>query len=159
MARFTRGFTGRGALERDPRLPPGQYDTGQSWPVLSAKPTPNLETESWTFTLEGLVQTPTHLELERDSSAPKVCLQRPHSLRHNLVHAQAATVVAIRPETATARTIRLHSPRPSGHLAGQHHVVRATEQGITRGAAMSYATVFTNAALVLSGMGQPHAGR
>ena len=39
---------------------------------------------------------------------------------------QPATVVAIRPETATAKTIRLHLPRPSGHLAGQHYVVRLT---------------------------------
>ena len=58
MARFTRGFTGRGALERDPRLPPGQYDTGRSWPVLTAEPTPHLDTESWTFAVEGLVRTP-----------------------------------------------------------------------------------------------------
>ena len=33
MAKFTRGFTGRGKAERDPRLPPGQYDTGKQWPV------------------------------------------------------------------------------------------------------------------------------
>ena len=29
MASFTRGFLGRGHEERDPRLPPGQYDTGR----------------------------------------------------------------------------------------------------------------------------------
>ena len=29
MGRFTRGFAGRGRAERDPRLPPGQYDTGK----------------------------------------------------------------------------------------------------------------------------------
>ena len=34
--------------------------------------------------------------------------------------------MAIRPETATAKTFRLHLPRPSGHLAGQHYVVRLT---------------------------------
>jgi len=28
MAKFTRGFAGRGREARDPRLPPGQYDTG-----------------------------------------------------------------------------------------------------------------------------------
>jgi hypothetical protein len=42
VATFTRGFTGRGGFERDPRLPPGQYDAGQSWPVLTAEPTPHL---------------------------------------------------------------------------------------------------------------------
>jgi hypothetical protein len=30
MGRFTRGFMGRGKAERDPRLPPGQYDTGKT---------------------------------------------------------------------------------------------------------------------------------
>ena len=34
MARFTRGFTGRRHADRDPRLPPGQYDTGE--PVAGA---------------------------------------------------------------------------------------------------------------------------
>ena len=58
MGLFTRGFQGRGA-ERDARLPPGQYDTGRSWPVLSAEPTPKLDTATWTFTVEGLVAHPT----------------------------------------------------------------------------------------------------
>lgn len=57
MAKFTRGFTGRRA--RDPRLPPGQYDTGNTWPVLTAEATPKLDTATWTFTIEGLVATPT----------------------------------------------------------------------------------------------------
>jgi DMSO/TMAO reductase YedYZ molybdopterin-dependent catalytic subunit len=56
VARFTRGFSGRGAIQRDPRLPPGQYDAGQNWPVLTAEVTPHIDTESWTFTIEGLVQ-------------------------------------------------------------------------------------------------------
>ena len=55
---FTRGFRGRGA-ERDARLPPGQYDAGRSWPVLSAEPTPKLDTATWTFNVEGLVARPT----------------------------------------------------------------------------------------------------
>ena len=37
MGQFTRGFTGRRPANRDPRLPPGQYDTGKSWPVLTAE--------------------------------------------------------------------------------------------------------------------------
>ena len=36
----TRGFFGRDRGERDERLPPGQYDTGSSWPVLTAEVTP-----------------------------------------------------------------------------------------------------------------------
>jgi DMSO/TMAO reductase YedYZ molybdopterin-dependent catalytic subunit len=59
MAKFTRGFLGRSHEARDPRLPPGQYDTGSQWPVLSAEATPRLDTSSWTFTVEGLVEQPT----------------------------------------------------------------------------------------------------
>src|SRR4051794_11615105 len=44
---------------RDPRLPPGQYDTGKSWPVLTAEATPKLDTATWTFTVDGLVEQPT----------------------------------------------------------------------------------------------------
>jgi len=35
VATTTRGFFGR-RRERDPRLPPGQYDVGSGWPVLRA---------------------------------------------------------------------------------------------------------------------------
>ena len=56
---FTRGFKGRGAAVRDPRLPPGQYDIGRDCPVLSAEATPTLSTSSWTFAIEGLVRQPT----------------------------------------------------------------------------------------------------
>ena len=58
MARITRGFTGRDRGQRDARLPPGQYDTGSTWPVLTAEPTPKLATAEWTFTVEGLVEAP-----------------------------------------------------------------------------------------------------
>ena len=54
---FTRGFSGRRA--RDPRLPPGQYDAGKDWPVLTAEATPRLSTDNWTFTIEGLVEEKT----------------------------------------------------------------------------------------------------
>lgn len=59
MGRFTRGFMGRGKAERDPRLPPGQYDTGKDWPVLTAEVTPRLSTDTWTFGIDGLVANPT----------------------------------------------------------------------------------------------------
>jgi hypothetical protein len=55
MAQFTRGFTGKGG-GGDVRLPPGQYDTGAGWPVLTAEATPTLSTDDWSFTIEGLVQ-------------------------------------------------------------------------------------------------------
>jgi DMSO/TMAO reductase YedYZ molybdopterin-dependent catalytic subunit len=40
-------------------LPPGQYDTGRTWPVLTAEVTPRLDTATWTFRVEGLVEQPT----------------------------------------------------------------------------------------------------
>jgi DMSO/TMAO reductase YedYZ molybdopterin-dependent catalytic subunit len=59
MAKITRGFLGRSHEARDARLPPGQYDTGRQWPVLTAEATPRLDTSTWTFTVEGLVEQPT----------------------------------------------------------------------------------------------------
>ena len=58
----TRGFTGSRRARRQQRaerLPPGQYDTGDDWPVLTAEVTPNLHTDQWTMTVDGLVDTPT----------------------------------------------------------------------------------------------------
>ena len=55
----TRGFTGRRQAERDPRLPPGQYDVGDSWPVLTAESTPRVDPAHWSVTVDGLVDTPT----------------------------------------------------------------------------------------------------
>src|SRR3954466_12336756 len=52
----TRGFVGRRSAERDPRLPPGQYDTGADWPVLTAEVTPRLDPDKWTMTVDGLVE-------------------------------------------------------------------------------------------------------
>ena len=40
-------------------LPPGQYDIEDVWPVLSAELTPDVPTDTWTFTVEGLVERPT----------------------------------------------------------------------------------------------------
>jgi DMSO/TMAO reductase YedYZ molybdopterin-dependent catalytic subunit len=58
MAGATRGFVGRHRGERDPRLPPGQYDAGRDWPVLNAEATPKLDTATWTFRIEGLAAHP-----------------------------------------------------------------------------------------------------
>jgi DMSO/TMAO reductase YedYZ molybdopterin-dependent catalytic subunit len=56
MSTPTRGFLGRHRPERDPRLPPGQYDTGRDWPVLTAEVTPRLDPDRWTMTVDGLVE-------------------------------------------------------------------------------------------------------
>ena len=49
MSIFTRGFSGRGK-DNNPALPPGQYLT-EDFPVLSAGPTPNVDTDHWEFTI------------------------------------------------------------------------------------------------------------
>jgi DMSO/TMAO reductase YedYZ molybdopterin-dependent catalytic subunit len=65
---FTRGFTGR--RQRDPRLPPGQYDAGADWPVLSAESTPSIKTDNWTFTVDGLVESPVTWTWEQIHALP-----------------------------------------------------------------------------------------
>src|SRR4051812_17265423 len=52
-----RGFFGR-RHERAPRLPPGQYDVGNDWPVLTAEPTPRIAPETWSITVDGKVANP-----------------------------------------------------------------------------------------------------
>jgi DMSO/TMAO reductase YedYZ molybdopterin-dependent catalytic subunit len=54
----TRGFQGRPRRPHDHRLPPGQYDAGRDWPVLNIEPTPRLDPEAWTFTVDGAVEEP-----------------------------------------------------------------------------------------------------
>ncbi|WP_242494694.1 molybdopterin-dependent oxidoreductase [Nocardioides zhouii] len=55
----TRGFRRRRPDGPEGRLPPGQYDTGAGWPVLTAEATPRIERESWTIGVDGLVGEPT----------------------------------------------------------------------------------------------------
>jgi DMSO/TMAO reductase YedYZ molybdopterin-dependent catalytic subunit len=59
MPGATRGFLGRPRRQRDERLPPGQYDVGADWPVLTAEVTPHLVPDRWTMTVDGLVENPT----------------------------------------------------------------------------------------------------
>lgn len=57
MAQISRGFTGRSrrAGGTDTRLPPGQHDTGATFPVLSAGATPRVDLGRWDFTVQGQV--------------------------------------------------------------------------------------------------------
>ena len=55
----TRGFFRKRPDGPEGRLPPGQYDTGAGWPVLTAEATPRLDTADWTMTVDGLVESPT----------------------------------------------------------------------------------------------------
>ena len=55
----TRGFRRRRPDGPEGRLPPGQYDVGAGWPVLTAEATPRIEREAWTIGVDGLVDRPT----------------------------------------------------------------------------------------------------
>jgi DMSO/TMAO reductase YedYZ molybdopterin-dependent catalytic subunit len=55
MAGASRGFLGRHRTDHGDRLPPGQYDVGGGFPVLTAEVTPRLDPEQWTMTVDGLV--------------------------------------------------------------------------------------------------------
>ncbi|MEW1906524.1 sulfite oxidase-like oxidoreductase [Streptomyces sp. NPDC086147] len=52
MASLSPGFHGRNNRSLVERLPPGQYPT-ESFPVLSAGPTPHVPTDRWSFTVTG----------------------------------------------------------------------------------------------------------
>jgi DMSO/TMAO reductase YedYZ molybdopterin-dependent catalytic subunit len=51
----SRGFLGRSHTVRNPRLPPGQYDIGRDFPVLTAEVTPRLNSDHWRMTVDGQV--------------------------------------------------------------------------------------------------------
>lgn len=55
MSFVSRGFTGRRRTGPPGRLPPGQYDVGDGFPVLSAGPVPRQNLDSWDFTIQGQV--------------------------------------------------------------------------------------------------------
>ena len=61
-------FTGRRG--RDPRLPPGQYDVGGEYPVLTAEATPNVDPERWTFRVDGAVAAPREWDLDEVRALP-----------------------------------------------------------------------------------------
>jgi DMSO/TMAO reductase YedYZ molybdopterin-dependent catalytic subunit len=72
----TRGFTGSrrhtgGAASGDAaaRTPPGQYLT-TDFPVLSAGPTPRIDTATWTFSIEGLVREPVRWSWDEFTALP-----------------------------------------------------------------------------------------
>jgi DMSO/TMAO reductase YedYZ molybdopterin-dependent catalytic subunit len=58
MDRISRGFLGRRRQEEpEGRVPPGQYVTGD-FPVLSAGPTPRIETADWRLSITGEIDQP-----------------------------------------------------------------------------------------------------
>jgi DMSO/TMAO reductase YedYZ molybdopterin-dependent catalytic subunit len=67
---ITRGFTGRPHETQSPRLPPGQHQS-DPWPVLAAEPTPRLDTDAWTFRVEGQVHNPATWNWEQIHALPE----------------------------------------------------------------------------------------
>jgi DMSO/TMAO reductase YedYZ molybdopterin-dependent catalytic subunit len=55
----TRGFFRKRPEGPEGRLPPGQYDTGSGWPVLTAEATPRINLDTYTLGVDGLVEQPT----------------------------------------------------------------------------------------------------
>jgi DMSO/TMAO reductase YedYZ molybdopterin-dependent catalytic subunit len=56
------------------RLPPGQYLT-EKWPVLHAGSVPRVDLASWTFRLDGLVESPRSLSLDELKQLPRRTVQ------------------------------------------------------------------------------------
>jgi len=52
------------------RLPPGQYLT-EKWPVLQYGGVPKVDTASWDFTINGLVEEPLKLNYEQFKALPR----------------------------------------------------------------------------------------
>jgi DMSO/TMAO reductase YedYZ molybdopterin-dependent catalytic subunit len=55
MSFVSRGFTGRRRTGPPGRLPPGQYNVGKGFPVLSAGPTPHIPLDRWDFQVRGQI--------------------------------------------------------------------------------------------------------
>jgi DMSO/TMAO reductase YedYZ molybdopterin-dependent catalytic subunit len=71
MRFVSRGFVGRPEVgEGTGLLPPGQYDIGGSFPVLSAGPTPRTALEDWDFTINGEVDEPERLTWQEFQDLP-----------------------------------------------------------------------------------------
>jgi len=56
MSIVNEGFIGKGGANRK-RLPPGQSETAR-WPVLTYGPTPRIDLEKWSLTIDGAVNRP-----------------------------------------------------------------------------------------------------
>ena len=72
MALVSRDFTGRRRAGRGAGLlPPGQYDVGGDFPVLSAGPTPHRSLQDWDFAITGEVDSPRRWTWEEFQQLPR----------------------------------------------------------------------------------------
>jgi DMSO/TMAO reductase YedYZ molybdopterin-dependent catalytic subunit len=67
----SRGFGGRRRTPDDvrQRLPPGQY-LEKGFPVLTAGPTPRVDTGEWSFKIDGMVASPTEWSWQQFNALP-----------------------------------------------------------------------------------------
>ena len=90
MTSFTRGFRGRGG-GRDKRLPPGQYDTGQSWPVLTAEVTPRIDSVQLDVHRRRVSSNVADdMDVGRDACPAAERVRRGHPLRDDVVEVRHA---------------------------------------------------------------------
>jgi DMSO/TMAO reductase YedYZ molybdopterin-dependent catalytic subunit len=66
----TRGFFRRSSDPPSRRLPPGQYDVGSGWPVLTAEATPREDLDRWRLRVDGLVTHPVEWTWDELHSLP-----------------------------------------------------------------------------------------
>jgi DMSO/TMAO reductase YedYZ molybdopterin-dependent catalytic subunit len=71
MSFVSRGFTRRRSEAPPGRLPPGQYDVGAGFPVLSAGPTPHQPLSSWDFVIRGQIDEPRRWTWEQFRQLPR----------------------------------------------------------------------------------------
>ena len=109
--KLTRGFKGRGQATRDPRLPPGQYDTGRQWPVLTAEVDAEARPADVDVHRRGAGRAADHVDVGRDPRAPAVDLRRRHPLRHHVVEVRHALRAACRSTRCSRRPARCRRPR------------------------------------------------
>jgi DMSO/TMAO reductase YedYZ molybdopterin-dependent catalytic subunit len=74
MAVLSRGFR-RGRRDRDDgRLPPGQYDVGDGFPVLSAGPTPHTRLDRWDLTVHDATGQRARWSWDEFRALPRVAI-------------------------------------------------------------------------------------
>jgi DMSO/TMAO reductase YedYZ molybdopterin-dependent catalytic subunit len=72
---FNKGFGRKRQSNYSDRIPPGQYET-HDFPVLSAGPTPRIPLHTWTFALDGLVESPQQWNWEQFNALPHQSLTK-----------------------------------------------------------------------------------
>ena len=86
MSFVSRGFGGhrRTSSELGDRLPPGQY-VERGFPVLTAGPTPRIETSEWALRVDGMVGTEREWSWDEFAALPHEDMPHRHPLRHQVV--------------------------------------------------------------------------